>query len=282
MNITVNRQNNYAYELLLDDLVREVFGFSFAPWFERKLWDERYESYSIIQDGRMLANACIYKADLLINGQNIRAHQFGSIATRKNKRGEGFSRLLMEHILSLYPTVPAFLFANPHVIDFYPRFGFRQVQTYSPSVAVAIDNAPGAAVQYNADDDFVRNMLQKRRVYSKMVDSTNMQPVEMFHLLLGYAGGIYYLPGCDALIVAMQKDDSLFLADVVTQKPITFDELIRELPFKGVKLVEFGFCPDWLGVNPCWEPTDGSEDPFFVMGDWKLPEVFCFPVMSVT
>jgi len=282
MDITVNRQNNPVYELLLDDLIREVFGFSFVPWFQKKLWDERYESYSIIQDGKMIANACIFKADLLIHGQPVRAHQFGAIATRKNQRGGGHARLLMEHVLSLYPDTPSFLFANSNVIDFYPRFGFRQVKTYSPSIAVTIENAPNAAIQYHPDDEFVRQMLYDKCVYSKLVDSVNMQPIQMFHLVMEYPSNIYYLPGCEALVVAMQEDDTLFLAHVITKKPIIFDELVRELPFCGVKYVEFGFCPDWLGVTPDWELVNGDEEPFFVRGDWNLPETFCFPVMSVT
>ena len=227
MNITVNHQNNPEYESLLDDLIREVFGFSFAPWFERKLWDERYESYSIVHGSKMLANVCIYN-------------------------------------------------------DFYPRFGFQQVQTYSPRLVVAIDNGPGNTLQYSLDDDFVRGMLYGKRVYSKVVDSANMQPVQMFHLLMEYSGGIYYLPGCDALVVAAREDDALFLADVITQKPIVFDELLRELPFYGVKHVKFGFNPDRLGISPTWEPANRGEEPFFVKGDWNLPKVFCFPAMSIT
>ena len=282
MNITTNSQNDPTYESLLDDLIQEVFGFSFAPWFRRKLWDERYESYSIIADNIMLANVCIYKADLLINRQPFRAHQFGAITTRKNKRGKGLSRLLMEHILSLYTDTPAFLFANPSVIDFYPRFGFRQVQTYSPGLAITINNTSNKAVKYSPDDDFVRKMLYDKRVMSNIVDSNNMQPIEIFHLIMAYSDGTYYLPDCDALIIAKQKDNTLFLADIITQKPLTFDTLAKELPFKGVKYVEFGFCPDWLGVAPSWEPVDGSEEPFFIYGDWNLPETFCFPAMSVT
>ena len=174
MNITANQQNDPAYESLLDDLIREIFGFSFAPWFERKLWDQHYESFSIIQDNKMIANACIYKTDLLINGQTLRAHQFGAIATRKDQRGKGLSRLLIEHILSLYPDTPAFLFANPSVTDFYPRFGFCQVQTYSPCISVTLDNSPDTAIKYGPDDDFVRKMLYSKRIYSNIVDSLHM------------------------------------------------------------------------------------------------------------
>ena len=51
-DITTCNHNDPGYEKLFDDLIREVFGFSFAPWFKRRLWNEQYESYSIIKDAR--------------------------------------------------------------------------------------------------------------------------------------------------------------------------------------------------------------------------------------
>jgi len=59
MTITMNNQNNPAYEAMLDTLIQEVFGFSFEPWFEYELWDKNYESYSIIENGKMLSK-CMY------------------------------------------------------------------------------------------------------------------------------------------------------------------------------------------------------------------------------
>ena len=140
-SITVCKYNDPTYERMFDYLIQEVFGFSFAPWFERKLWDERYESYSIVQDGIMLSNVCIFKTDMIVSGRKIRTHQFGAIATKEDMRKRGLSRHLIEHVLSLYPETPAFLSANPSVIDFYQRFGFRHVQTYRPRIAAVINNA---------------------------------------------------------------------------------------------------------------------------------------------
>jgi len=282
MSVTVSHSNDPVYEQMFDDLIQEVFGFSFAPWFARELWDERYESYSIIQDGRMLSNVCIFKDDMLLYGQTIRAHQFGAVATRKSERGKGLSRLLMEHVLSLYPEVPTFLYANPSVIDFYPRFGFRQAYTYRPRVAVSINNQPDLAVKYDVDDNIVRQSLYGKRIHSEVADSLRAQSIQIFHLLMDYPDGIYFLPGSEAVVIAEQKGHNLFIADVITKKPITFDELKMELPFTGVKRVEFGFCPDWLGVDPYWEPADWEKEPFFLRGEWNLSEKFRFPAMSAT
>jgi predicted N-acetyltransferase YhbS len=281
-NITVNKNNNPAYEQMFDNLIQEVFGFSFAPWLACKLWDERYESYSIIEKGKMLSNICMFKVDMLVNGKNIRAHQFGAVATRESERGKGLSRILMEYVLALYPNTPAFLASNSSVLDFYPKFGFRQVQTYRPGLRVGIDSALTNAVNHESDDVFIKNALSANRMYSSILDCTNAQPVQKFHLLLEYAEGIYHLPDCNAIIITEQNGDRLFLADVIAPEPILFDDLVNELPFKGVEYIEFGFCPDWLGIEPEWIPEDMDENPFFVRGDWDLPEFFRMPVMSQT
>ena len=44
------------------------------------------------------------------------------------------------------------------------------------------------------------------------------------------------------------------------------------LPFFGETRVEFGFCPEWLGVTPNWEPVDAEKEPFFIYGEWDLPD----------
>jgi GNAT superfamily N-acetyltransferase len=282
MDITVSKNSDPIYEHMFDQLMMEVFGFSFAPWFALGLWDKRYESYSIIQDGKMLSNVCIFKTDLLLRGEIIRAHQFGAVATIESARGRGLSRLLMEHVLSLYPETPAFLFANPGVIDFYPRFGFRQVHTHRPVISQAINNTAGHAVRYSPDSEFIQKALYSERCYSDVLDCVNTQPVQLFHLLLSYPESIYYLPRSGAIIVAQQEGSRLFIADVVTQKPTAFSEIKDELPFSGIDTVEFGFYPDRLGITPDWQAADGNESPFFLRGAWDLPEQFLFPALSAT
>ena len=282
MKIAFNNKNNTVYETMFDDLIQEVFGFSFVPWFERKLWGCNYESYSVIEDGKMLSNVCIFKSELLINGEKTPAIQFGAVATRKNARGRGLSRYLIEHVLSLYPDTLAYLFANQSVIDFYPQFGFRQIQTYKPEIAFFIDNSHVTAIKCGLDDTIIQEAISNRNVYSNLVDCVNSQSIQMFHLIMSYPNDIYYLPHCKAIVVAVKKDERLFIADIIAGQPTTFDELAAELPFTGICTVEFGFCPDWLNVLPIWRPTDMKTDPFFIRGDWILPEKLCFPITSTT
>lgn len=288
MTITMNNKSNPTYEAMLNALVKEVFGFSFQPWFEYELWDENYESYSIIENGKMLSNVCIFKSELLVCGEKVPAMQFGAVATAKNARGRGLSRLLMEHILQLYPDRPAYLAANPSVIDFYPKFGFRQVQTYMASINMnkAFPNVHAHndknCIKLDIDDEIVTNALQTRGAFSNLVDCTNASSIQMFHLIMQYHNSIYHLPQFNAIVIAQQTDNKLFLVDVISKNKITLDEILTRLPFAGIDTIEFGFCPDWLSVTPNWTPTDMAHDPFFIRGNWNLPEHFRFPATSET
>ena len=281
MEITVSKQNNHEYEVLFDDLIREVFGFSFHTWLEHQLWDERYESYSIINDGVMLANLCVFKTEMMVLEKRFLAIQFGTVCTRKNEQGNGLSRILMEHVLSLYADTPAFLFANDSVIDFYPRFGFRQEQTYKPTINIRISNH-FEPVKLSVDDNIFKDALKNRVGHSTVFDCLNTDSIQMFHFLMEYQEDIYLLPECDAIIVANQTDARLFIADVISRKPVTFEQIKAELPFNGIETIEFGFCPDWLDVQPSWEPVSMNDVMFFIKGEWNLPDAFRFPTTSIT
>jgi len=279
MQIATQNHNDPAYERLLNDLIREVFGFRFAPWYALGLWDARYESYAVIEKGKMLANVCVFHTDLRVAGQPVRALQFGAVATRKKHRGRGLSRALMEYITAQYPQTPAFLFANESVTDFYPRFGFRRVPTHRPVLRQSLHNPGKTPIRLQQDSPALLDALARRGQLSRVLDCGNTDPIRRFHLLMDYADSIYLLPECGAVAVAEQSGETLFLADVIAAQPVTFAQLAKELPFCDVSRVEFGFTPDFLGVEPEWEADD---EILFLRGDWQWPERCCFPAISMT
>jgi len=99
---------------------------------------------------------------------------------------------------------------------------------------------------------------------------------------MDYDEDIYLLPESNAIVVAYQTDEHLFIADIIAMKPVTFEQIKAELPFTGIEKIEFGFCPDWLDVKPTWEPVSMTDVMFFVKGEWNLPEAFRFPATSET
>lgn len=282
LEISFQNKNDLAYERLLNDLIMEVFGFSFEAWHEVKVWDDRYESYSVIEDGVMLANVCVFKLDLMINGEVVRAHQIGAVATRKNCRGRGLARILMEHILEKYPDVPTFLFANSSVLDFYPKFGFKRIYESSPSIAMRIDNKGANAKKLPALDLRVWAHLRSGRHSSKVLDCENANPVELFHMMMDYDDSIYYWRNLGLIVVAEQNGNELFIPYLSAPDGLGFEQILEVLPFEGIERIRFGFMPDgWVdGIE--WAPVKDDDKAMFVRGNISFPEPFEFPVMSVT
>jgi len=282
IEITTNNQNNPEYEAIFDKLINEVFGFSFDTWLERKLWSEQYVSYSIIDEGKMLANLCIHDTNMIVCGKPFRAVQLGAVCTSNSVRGKGLSRRLMERIMSDYADIPMFLFANNSVLDFYPRFGFRQVQIFKPVLEEALNGNQKNVVKLNVDDPIIRDAINNRSEYSKTLDCLNTGSIQIFHLLKDYPDDIYHLPALDVIIVAYEENNRLFIADIIAKKPVTFDLIKPELPFEKTIFIEFGFNPDWLDLTPAWEPVPMTDVMFFIKGSWNLPDTFRFPATSET
>mgnify|MGYP001122528582 CR=1 FL=1 len=53
----------------LDDLMDEAFGFRFAGWHGLGVWNEDYTGCAIFSEGRMLANASLYRMELAVEGR---------------------------------------------------------------------------------------------------------------------------------------------------------------------------------------------------------------------
>ena len=338
MKISFKNSPDSDYQKLFDELIRSVFGFSFAPWFELKLWDESYESYSIIDQGnwggdsaparpagrdkggldiktsarpklfidhcgfggvlprlgrrggraesgsgwaRMLANICLKKCDLVIDGQPLTAYQLGAVAVRAGYRGRGLARRLVEHILTRHPQSPLFLFGNESVVDFYPRFGFRRVFESRPFIDRQTGSAPGRAVKVSPAAPLVEHYLNNGRQASPGFYCANGRPVERFHLLLSYADDIYHLPDHDALVIAREEEKDIFIPYLNAPETADYVRLFEALPFPGKRL-KLGFAPAQnLGIRR-WETDRGNTEPMFVRGDFPLPELFTFPALAKT
>lgn len=276
MQISFNNRNDKYYQYKLNKLLREVF-FDFQFWYDLDLWDEDYESYSIIESGDLISNICVYKTKLLLNNKQYSALSIGAVATKEEYRGRGLSRKLMEHIIEKYEGVPMYLSANEGVVDFYPKFGFERVFEKLPVCEYEIRNDI-KPVKLVYDDPKVWNYIYNRVNYSYKLDILNAASINIFHLYLGpLKEFIYEIPEIDTLIVAEQKESTLKLIGVFSLREICFTELARYLPFNNVTKVEFGFMPHWLDIE--YAMQEYESDPMFIrgfncdLGDIKFPEL---------
>ncbi|WP_058303041.1 GNAT family N-acetyltransferase [Gorillibacterium timonense] len=285
---------------LFNELTQSVFGIDFAAWQARKVWGEEYECYSIVEGGVMLANASVMKMQLLIGGVKRLYLQLGAVAVRKEYRGSGLSRQVLEHILAKYEDTPMLLFANKGVTGFYPKFGFRQtthsepwldltdqtVRMSSTKTLVAISESEQEASpvlqKLELNDPKVDLCLRQRAAYSAIFDCAAPYSVNWFHLIYEHAEELYYVPEQDAMLVAEQEGDHLILHDVIAPRRFSLSKLLPGLrhQFPEVERIQFGFNPEWMGVNCRWETPE--HDPFFVRGEFLVQGAFIFPHLLVT
>lgn len=276
MRISFNNRSDKEYQYKLNNLLKNIF-LDFQFWYDLNLWDENYESYSIIENNQIVSNICVFKTQILFKQKQYTALSLGAVATKEEYRGKGLSRILMEHIIEKYDGVPMYLSANDGVVNFYPKFGFKRVYEKLPIYKCEINNDKNSIkLQYN--NPKVLEYVYKRRNFSQKLDCLNTKSINIFHIYWGYLKScIYELPEIETLVIAKQNGTILKIMGVFSLRNISFSELVSFLPFSNIDRIEFGFMPYWADVNYIMEEYE--TDPLFVrglscdLGDFKFPEL---------
>lgn len=275
-NIVFNNKNDKKYQSMLNNLLKNIF-LDFQFWYDLNLWDDNYESYAIVEQDEIVSNICVFKTQLIFNHKQYLALSLGAVATKKECRGKGYSKTLMDHIISKYNNIPMYLSANESVVDFYPKFGFTRTYEKLPIYECEINNQiEPKKLQY--DNAKVWEYIYKRKNFSQKLDCLNTFSVNMFHICLGYLKDcIYEIPEIDTMIIAENKGSTLKLIGVFSLKNVSFSELLKHLPFRNIKKIEFGFTPYWSDIN--YTMQEYETDPLYVrnvncnLGDFKFPEL---------
>ncbi|MCB2312951.1 GNAT family N-acetyltransferase [Clostridium tagluense] len=265
----------------LNELIMHAFDFSFDKWHAKNVWNDDYEIYSIIEDGVMLANISVTKMKMVINGEKRDYLQFGSVATREEHRGKGLSKKLMEHIFSIYPDTPCFLHGGDSVVGFYPKFGFKPITYKQPYIEYKLNNS-GEMIKLNITNPKVDKYLKERTQYSKVFDCINQYSINWFHLIYGHQNNIYEIPQLDVMLVAHQRDNKVTIYDIVASRPVSFEQIVPYLCFEGVDIIQFGFNPDWLGIDYNMREYKIDDENPFLKGDFGLEQEYMIPRMITT
>ena len=278
--LPVQMRNHYdpEYAAAQSLLLREVFDFDLDFWFRLGMWNEKYESYALFDGSRMIAHAGLSRLNLRVRGKELRAIQLNGIACAPVKRGKGHVRRLIDGILRRYSGTPVFLFANESVLDFYPKFGFVPQEMHLPVADAVIDNPRVLPVK--AAPDELRELASIRRLPSAIFSVSNDFELRCFHLYGDFSDRLYRLaPGI--AIAAEVRGETLKLHELFADRPVRWEKLAPLLPFSGIRRVEFGFCPDRLGIDFRWE-TPSEPQHLFVRGSRQLPSRFIIPEFART
>ncbi len=276
MEIMFCSGNDREYQGMLNNLLKNIF-LDFQFWYDLNLWDENYESYSMVDNREIVSNICVYKTQVLVRGKPHLALSLGAVATKEECRRRGLSRKLMEHIMDKYSGTPMYLWANDGVVGFYPRFGFERVYEKQPVYCCSINNNI-RPIQLSYSDPKVWRYVYGRVNFSHELDCLNTASINMFHIHWGYLKeSLFEIPDLNTLVIAQQQGSVLKLIGVFSLEHILFSDLVEHLPFSNVEKIKFGFMPYWPDVPYIMEEYE--TDPLFVhgltcnLGDFKFPEL---------
>jgi len=266
MKIEFNYRENEDLRRSFNELAEKVFGLNFENWYKNGFWKDNYIPYSVIEDGKVVSNVSVNACNMNYGGRVVKLIQLGTIMTDPDYRGKGYSRILMERVISDYKDKVdgIYLFANDSVLDFYPRFGFKTGKEYQYSKDVDNTGEDRTALVPMADkeawDKMVRLIAEKEQ-NSKfyMVENTGLY---MFYLSQFMQENSFYIESCDSYAVAEIEDDTLILHTIIGKGDV--DKVISAFG-SNIKKVVLNFTPN---VTYGFEENELHEEDttLFVMG----------------
>jgi len=236
-------------------MANQIFGLNFAGWYENGFWGDRYIPFSFIDNDEVVANVSVNKIDLLIEGKMHPSLQIGTVMTHPDYRNQGLSKKLMEIVLEEYEGKydSMYLFANKSVMDFYPKFGFHQVQEQQFSISIK-----GRQIKRNKvrklditnfrDLQLIREIVYSRAPVSTLFSAINSAGITMYHVMNTFKEHIYYSDELDALLVFERQGHQLELFDVISKKTVNLQTVLTEIADENTKNIVFYFTPDQEGL----------------------------------
>ncbi|WP_019850852.1 GNAT family N-acetyltransferase [Desulfitobacterium sp. PCE1] len=97
--LTSNIKDNDTLRHSYNSLAEKTFGLSFEEFYQNGYWTDKYIPYSLVDNGKVIANASVSIIKFLHYGQEKLCLQIGTVMTDIDYRNQGLSRYLIETIL---------------------------------------------------------------------------------------------------------------------------------------------------------------------------------------
>jgi ribosomal protein S18 acetylase RimI-like enzyme len=280
-------QEETALRKSFNELASQTFGINFESWYQKGQWTDKYIPYSYIVGGdKVVANVSVNKVDFIINGEERRAIQIGTVMTDPSYRNQGLSRRLMEIVLEEYQSTYDFiyLFANQTVLEFYPKFGFERMEEshFYFDVCGTHQEVPFRKLNPFIPKDFslIEELVTERVPLSKDFATINTKELFMFYCLNVFDNDLYYWEEEEVLVIYQKENEELHLFDVVSKVKINTNELLQKLASTETKKVIFHFTPEGMSVSK--KKIISENDVLFVRKnrDFLLPKDFKHPITA--
>lgn len=229
-----------------NELAGKTFGLNFEDWYQNGYWTQKYNPYSIVEDGKVIANVSVNQADYLWKGKRWKFIQLGTVMTDEEYRNRGLIRQLMGEIDKDYSEIVdgIFLFANDEVLDFYPKFGFQKsgeyeyVKNVMNTQECSIEKVP---MKSKEQWDMLEKRINNCAAYSAF-EPVGYSELFMFYITKFMQDTVYYCKDQDAYVIAEIEDSQLILHGVFARQECDLDKVIAAFG-KEIKKVRLTFAP---------------------------------------
>ena len=265
MKVIKNYRDNAALRASFNALAEETFGLNFENWYTLGYWGDNYAPYSVLEDGKIVANVSVNRTDMVLEGQRKRLYQLGTVMTHPDYRNRGYIRAIMAEVeKDIADADGVYLFANDSVVEFYPKFGFRKDREFVCSREVA-QTGECTAKQVSMETPENRDRLAAAMVESTFRSGSAMvdNPGLIFFYVAQFMQENVYTVG-NTWVIAEQEEDSLMIHNVFGTGDVSLEAVIAAFG-PEVKNVTLGFTPaDRTGWN-CEELKE-EDTTFFTRG----------------
>jgi predicted N-acetyltransferase YhbS len=289
--VRIIRHSDHAWHDRFFDFEASVFtagGRTFPIWGARGGWVAGYDVFAAIADNQIVSTVGRSAMRFVINGEERSGYQLGAVATRPGHRNRGLARLLMNKVLGELdaPDQPVILFANPSVLDFYPRFGFRRLSqarfvghvdlrpsgTFAPTLDLARPIDRAWLADHCASAIATGQHFAARDYYPAMLFNLTHRPRTIIRLdLFG------------AVVIVQQDGNRLVIEDLLPTRPFRLKDALPYVCAKPVRTLEFGFHPEAWWPNAESQALDDGGSPLFTRGvAVDVEEPIRFPDLAQT
>jgi predicted N-acetyltransferase YhbS len=272
--IRLIRHSDRAWHDCFFRFVTSIFkdgGRTFFTWGARGGWTERYEVIAVVVNDQVVSTVGRHSMRYVINGEARNGYQLGAIATHADHRNRGLARQLMSKVLGELdaPNQPVILFANPSVLDLYPRFGFRRLAQTAfighVDVRPADTLAPRLDLERPTDRAWLANHCARASAVGQRFAARDYYPPMLFNLTR-QPRIIFRLDLFGAVVIVHQDGDRLMIQDLLATRPFRLTDALPHVCTQPVRTLEFGFHPEACWPDAESRPLDDDGSTLFAWG----------------
>lgn len=266
-------------------LAKKTYGLNFEDWYQNGYWGDNYNPYSLVKDGKVVANVSVNLMNIKWNGVSRHFIQLGTVMTDTQYRNRGFIRKIMEAIETDYANKVdgMYLFANDSVVEFYPKFGYRKAieHQYSKQISITVSaTMRQTSMNDKATWETLEHAIHKSKIFGQF-EMINNSGLFMFYVTKFMQGNVYYDEILDTYVIAGIEGDGLLIHAIFSEYEVELNDVIKAFG-KNIKKVTLGFTPKNTSGYICTELQEDNTTLFVkgnVFADFEK-EKLMFPTLA--